>query len=303
MLDSYINKITHTSNPLRKSPSTIVPQRTIFYGTVLDIDDKTDGMRIKVYIPDLDSQIDKDNPENLSWCYPLLPKFFHVYPKINETVRVFIEDISFNQKGRFWLGSIISQPHKIGGDYIFSARSNIDKEMGLAPEKAPSTYPDAEGIYPTKTDVAIIGRVNTDVILRLNEVHIRAGKHENDNPLKLNIKNPAQISLVFEPNIEKKDEYQSNIIMTSDKIALISHDGNPNLKTTKLKFEDRKRIFDNTHPLVRGDVLLEILEIFRNVLINHIHGYSALPAEKTEIIRMLEELQFEPMLQKNIVIN
>jgi len=303
MGDSYINRVVRTTNPIEQIPSTIIPKRTIFYGKVVSIDDDTDGMRIKVFISDLDNHTNENNVNNLPWCYPLLPKFFHVYPSVGEMVRIFIEDMSFNQKGRFWLGSIISQPQKIGFDSIATALSNIDKKPGLPPEKAPSTYPDADGIYPTKTDVAIVGRVNTDVILRINEVHIRAGKHENGNPLKLNTKNPAEISMVFEPKSEIEDDYYSNTIITSDKIAIISHSGNPQFKAAKLKSEDRTRIFNEGHPIVRGDVLVEALEVFRQALINHIHGYSAIPAEKTEIINKLENLQFEPILQRNIVTN
>jgi hypothetical protein len=303
MLNSNINKILHNSNPIEQNSFGIVPQRTIFYGRVVSIDDETDGMRIKVFISDLDNHTDENNVKTLPWCYPLLPKFFHVYPRIGEFVRIFIEDISFNQKGRFWLGSIISQPQKIGFDSTATALSNIEKKAGLSPEKAPSTFPDADGIYPTKTDVAIVGRVNTDVILRLNEVHIRAGKHENDNVLKLNTKNPAEISLVYEQKSKSLNDYYSNTIITSDKIALISHTGDPQFKAAKLTSEDRTKIFEQGHPIVRGDVLIETLEVIRQALINHIHGYSTIPAEKTEIITKLEKLEFEPILQKNIIIN
>jgi hypothetical protein len=231
-----------------------------------------------------------------------MPKFFHVYPRVGEFVRIFFEDIAYNQKGRFWLGSIISQPQRIEFDTFETAFSTIEEKSGIL-AKAPSTYPDADGIYPTKTDIAIVGRVNTDVILRINEVHIRAGKHENNNVLKLNTKNPAQISLVFEPNTNDNGNYYSNTVISSDKIALISHNGKPQFKAAKLNAGDRERIFKEGHPIARGDVLIEALEVMRQALINHIHGYSAVPAEKTEILKKLEELNFQPILQKNIVIN
>jgi hypothetical protein len=151
--------------------------------------------------------------------------------------------------------------------------------------------------------VAIVGKVNTDIILRLNEVHIRAGKHENDNVLKLNAKNPAEINLNFEPKSDTANEYYSNTVIASDKIAIISHSGNPQFKAARVTPDDRARMFDEGHPVVRGDVLVEALNIIRNALITHIHGYSAVPTEKTEIITKLEKLEFEPMLQRNIVIN
>ena len=99
-----------TSNPYesveRKTPSL----KSIFYGEVISIDDDTDGGRIKVNIVALDGV--NAAKEDLPDCYPLLPKFFHVYPQVGEIVRIFIQDMKYPKKGRFWLGSIISQPQK-----------------------------------------------------------------------------------------------------------------------------------------------------------------------------------------------
>ena len=180
-MDSYVNKIINTSNPYSPVTSYVSIQRTIYYGTVVSIDDETDGGRIKVRIPDLDNKI-SDN--ELPWSYPLLPKFFHIYPQKGEIVRIFLEDIQFPMRSRFWLGSVISQLHKIEYDDNLTALSTTNYGI-VAPDVAPSKIPESEGVFPRKTDIAIIGRVNTDIILRNNEVHIRAGKHENNNILKL----------------------------------------------------------------------------------------------------------------------
>ena len=295
----FDKKYIQTSNPNRNEQSSIVLNRSIYYGIVTDIDDDTDGGRIKVRILDLDNR----TPTNdLPWCYPLLPKFFHLYPQVGEQVRIFIEDIKFPQKSRFWLGSVISQPHKIGFDSAINALSTTN--IGLVrPEKSVSSYPDAQGVFPLKTDVALVGKVNTDVILRLNEVHIRAGKHENDKIFKLNKKNPAEISMVFEPKSNSSNEYYSSTVVVSDKIALISHTGNPQFKAANITAEDRVNIFEEGHPIARGDVLVEALNVFRTAILNHIHGYSGLAAEKTEDIKKLENLKLEPIMQKNIVTN
>jgi hypothetical protein len=295
---SYDKPIIQTSNPYKKT-DTYQVTRTIYYGEVISIDDPTDGGRIKVSIPDLDHKtIGKDLP----WCYPMLPKFFHVYPQVGEVVRIFIEDIKQPQRSRFWLGNIVSQIQRIEYDNIYTALSTTNVGL-IQPEKSISTYPDAEGVFPTKNDIAIIGKVNTDVILRLNEVHIRAGKHENGNPLKLNNKNPAEISLIYESKGAESKEFYSNTIIESDKIGIISHIGNPQFKPAKLNAEDRKRIFDEGHPLGRGDIIVQVFEIFRKAIITHIHGYSVLPADKTAIINDLEKINLDAILQKNIVIN
>ncbi len=296
---AFDKPILQRSNPYKQTGTNITYSRTIYYGEVMSIEDDTDGGKIKVKIPDLDNRTSDIN--ELPWCYPLEPKFLHIYPQVGEMVRVFIEDIKYPERSRFWMGNVVSQLHKIGFDSKFTALSTTN--MGLTrPEKAVSTYPDAKGVFPEKTDIALIGRVNTDIILRVNEVHIRAGKHENDNPLKLNTKNPAEISLVYNQD-KSTGSYNSNIISTGDKIALISHSGEPQFKGARLTQEDRDRIFAEGHPMVRGDVALEIITILRNAIIGHIHGYSNLAADKNEIINQLESINLEGMLQKNIVIN
>lgn len=290
--------VLQTSNPYRREGTVANLTKTIYYGVVISIDDDTDGGRIKVRVQGVDNPILNDN---LPWCYPMLPKFFHLYPQVGEMVRIFIEDVKFPERARYWQGSIISQPQKIGYDSQYSALSTTNSGISI-PERAPSTYPDANGVFPLKTDVAIIGKVNTDVILRINEVHIRAGKHENNNILKLNTTNPAEISLIFEQSTTSGN-YQSSTIITSDKIALISHTGIPRFKAARMEQKDRDRIFEEGHPIARGDVLIQALDIMRRALINHIHGYSNLPADKTAVINDLEKMNLDAILQKNIVIN
>ena len=296
---AYDKPIIQTSNPNKKEHASIVRNRTIFYGEVMSITDRTDGGRIQVRIPELDNRTANNE---LPWCYPFMPKFFHIYPQVGEMVRILIEDTKFPERSRFWMGSVISQPHKIGFDSKFTALSTTNLALAK-PEKAPSTYPDADGVYPTKDDVAIVGKVNTDIILRLNEVHLRAGKHENDDVLKLNTKNPATIDMVYEPLQDSEDTFYSSTVIQGDKLALISHDGNPRFKAARVTPEDRVRIFEQGHPIARGDVLIEGMRVMIDAILTHIHPYSGMSVDKTAIIKKLEELQLELILQKNIVIN
>lgn len=296
---AFDKPVIQTSNPNKKENASIVRNRTIFYGEVMSISDETDGGRIRVRIPELDNRTANNE---LPWCFPLLPKFFHVYPQVGEMVRIFLEDNKFPERSRFWMGGIISQPQKIGFDSKFTALSTTN--LGLTrPQKAPSTYPDANGVYPTKDDIAIVGKVNTDIILRLNEVHLRAGKHENGDVLKLNTKNPASIDMIFEPLEGNDGNYYSNTIIQSDKLALITHEGNPRFKAARVTAEDRMRIFEDGHPIARADVLVEALRVIIDAIVTHIHPYSGVEPDKTALIKKLEELQLDQILQKNIVTN
>lgn len=290
--------IIQTSNPFKPISDVNGITKNMYYGEVTSIDDPTGGGNIKVKILDLDN---RTASQDLPWCYPLMPKFLHIYPKVGEVVRIFIEDVKYPQKGRFWIGSVISQQHKIEFESLFTALSTTNMAL-LGPDVSSSSYPDADGVFPDKEDIALIGRKNTDIVLKPNEVHLRAGKHLNNEIFKLNVSNPATIDMVFETKPEGKTFYSSDVIM-ADKIALISHDGKPKFKAAKITPEDRTNIFKNSHPIPRGDVLVEALNVMRNAIINHIHGYSGLPADKDAIIASLEKLNFDNMLQKNIVIN
>jgi hypothetical protein len=294
----YNKPILQKSNPYKPIDQTGVVTRTIYYGEVISIDDPTEGGRIKARLQGLDNNTAN---EDLPWAYPMMPKFFHIYPQVGEVVRIFLEDSKYPEKSRYWLGSVISQPHKIGFDSSYTALSTTNFAV-TTPDKAPNTYPDADGVFPTKTDVAIVGKVNTDVILRLNEVHIRAGKHENDDILKLNVQNPAEISLIYE-QVQDSKSYYSNTIIMSDKIALISHTGDPKFKAARLEPMDRVRIFETGHPIARADVLVEALNLIRKAIITHLHPYSNVPADKNAIIRDLENIDFTAILQKNVVTN
>lgn len=292
----YDRKILQKSDPFKRTDTIGRVNRTIYYGEVVSINDPDDGGRIKARIEGLDNDLLN---ENLPWSHPLMPKFFHIYPKIGEMVRIFIEDIKKPESGRFWMGSIISQPQKIGFDTIYSALSTSERKL-TQPEKPINTFPDAKGVFPEKGDVALIGRDNTDVVLKNGQLMIRTGKHEKNNILKLNKKNPATLIQTFE-TIE--NEEISSTLMMSDKIVLLSHTGIPKFKAANIDNTERIRMFNDAHPMVRGDILVELLNVVRNSILQHIHGYSGLPADKDSIINDLEKMNFESMLQKNILIN
>lgn len=296
----YEKKHLNNSEPYKSINNYSDVKNTVYYGEVVSTFDETDGDRIKVKILELDNHI-VDNNE-LPYSYPLLPKFLHIKPKVGEYVRVILQNPDFPQRNRFYTGSVISQPHKINFDPTLTALSTSGLGY-IAPDKAPSTFPDADGVFPKENDIALLGRDNSDLILSENSVELRAGKHENNDILKLNVDNPSSLKLVYEPDSVNSDEYLSKTIMMSDKIALISHNGNPKFKSARLNLDDRDRIFDEGHPLARADVLVEILNIFRNAIIGHIHGYSKLPADKNSIINDLENIDLTSILQENIVIN
>lgn len=278
------NKLTNKENSIKN----------IYYGEVVSIDDQYDGGRIKVRIADLDN---KTTDNQLPFAYPAIPKFLHMYPQVGEMVRIFIEDVRYPQRGRHWIGSIISQLHKINRDGYLTALSTTNVSLST-PDKAPSTYPNAVGVFPSISDIGLMGRDNTDVLLKDKQILIRAGRHNVNNILEFNKKNPATIQLDINKNGER-----SSILHLADKIALISHDGNPKLPAINYTEEKITELFNSAHPLGRGDIIVQALELIRKAIIDHIHPYSGVSADKNSIITDLEKIDFTKILQNNIRIN
>lgn len=295
MINEYFNKKIHQNTNYKNNNNN---SKTIYWGEVICVGDKYGGGSLKVRIADLDSHI---SDENLSDAYPLLPKFFHIYPQKGEIVRVVITDTRYPQKGRLWIGNVISQLQNIKYDGIYSALSTTDLGV-LQPEKSLDMYPDADGVFPQMNDIALIGRDNVDIILKEKKVELRVGKHYADNIFKYNKENIGLFRLSFN-RIDSKGNNISEAFLFSDKIALISHKGNPNIKEYDINEGNIEKIYDNLHPSTRGDILVEQLEIIRKTLIEHVHPYNALPADRSNSIIELQKLDFNKILQKNIMIN
>lgn len=288
------DKIIHNSNSYSSSNNK-TDNRTIFWGEVISI---SDDENIQVRIPNLDNTVMNDS---LPICYPLNPKFFHIYPKIGEVVRIFIEDTDFPQRSRYWSGPIISDLRNINYCNKFDAFATSNLKTS-APRKSLDTLPDAKGVFPEKSDIGIIGRNNTDIVLKDNQLEIRTGKHELNNVLKLNKKNPAIFKQNFS-NVDSKNKPISETLLVSDKIALISHNGTPKFKAYDFTNDDLNKIFTDGHPMTRGDILVQMLEKIRSSILQHIHGYSGLPADKDKLIIELQNLDFTKILNRDLVIN
>ncbi len=273
--------------------------RIIHYGRVLRVSDDN-NMKLKVFIRGIDKP--DDNAETLPWCEPLLPRMFNIVPKVGETVKIILMDSKNPHVEREWIGPIISQPEKIEEDPHFytSLAGKVGGFLELG--RSIKTIPESKGIYPEPNDVSILGRDNSDILLKKEEVLIRAGKHEIDNPLKLNRKNPAYISMrVLRPSdLDEKDNSQSernlnitkdrtDTVIMSNKVFIIGRDSNSKVVKPILTKKDHIKLEKSLHPVVYGDVLKEFLVIFRQWVKSHIHAYPGLPPDPSGDTVKLEE--------------
>jgi hypothetical protein len=268
--------------------------RVIYYGRVEDIAD--DGtLRLKVRIKGIDDKfpIIKNSQvvDDIPWAHCFLPRTFVVCPQVGETVQIILMDSNNPFAERLWIGPIISQPDKIKRDpHFYTSRAGRDGSL-IKLDTSYNTLPEALGIYPEinddggTDDVSLIGRDNADIVLRQEEVLIRAAKHKIDDPLRLNRKNPAYINIrLLKPSdLEKKEETnktakelnleedRTDTTVVSSKIFLIGRDSNSKIIKPIFTKEEHLELEDKLHPIVYGDVLLEFMELFQNWMISHVH--------------------------------
>jgi hypothetical protein len=302
---------------------------------VSNVDPENAGrIRVKIYgdpIYGLDGDYDR-NPElelkdpndgGLPWCEPLLPKFINILPKEGEMVRITTFELTNKKKKRLYIGPVIGQqipPDLLNSEYN-DAITSVDYEdywnsWELNPK---ASFPPKTGdwkIYPKKDDISLIGRINTDVILRdnggYNSVILRAGKIKSDtlnsspeagnSPYELNLKNPAYITVSFltSKNFTNPSggdfkklnllEDKSYINLVADNINLMSHQGSQSGDKAKIpaiisgENIGEQEDVENTllHPIPYGDKLWEFLNILRVYVENHTHEGSRLPSDKNE---------------------
>jgi len=275
----------------------------IYIAKVVSVDDKFDGGRIRVRIQGIDNPNTKNN--ELPYCFPLLPKFLNIMPKVGESVLIFSFNTSNPYERRMWLGPIISQPQKLSRDpHLISSHSLFDIGV-VAPDQAPSTLPDARGVYPTLEDIAIQGRNNTDIILKDNEIQIRSGKFELNKNLKFNKKDPAYIQL-------KKRETESVINVVASRINLVAHKGSykqsgerPVLvdQDSMITDKDIDKLNQLCYSLVYGEKLVEFCNLVKQFVATHVHPYHGLPPTQTVEVQKVLNFNLDSMLSKYVKTN
>ena len=274
----------------------------------------------------------------IPWSTPFLPKHFQSLPKVNEIVKVVIYDTTKPNLNREWVGPIISLRDKISYDSYNTAGSTMNTALIFATSDPTDRIELKKrggftGGFPEPLDIAIQSRNNADIvlptfqtnngnILKGGEVLIRAGKllAETDGVnLKLNDINPAYFRLKVLDNTLSSNRNtpvnpnvvpETHTMLFSDFISIVSHkngekgtDGikkiNPIIETD----DEIRNLQTNLQPLIRGNFLIEFLELLRKYVAYHNHPYNGLPA--TDTVTKLDILKFDlnKLLSTNIRIN
>lgn len=179
-------------------------RQVIFQGTVVDNQDPFMLGRIRVYpedqnisnrlgsIPNWDETKDKWTDKDPFVFLPLLPYFVYQVPKVNEYVHILYTNPQIKTlKNQYYVQGPFSSPTSIFFEDSDSAKTFLNagaqnKKYQPLKNKSGELYePKTKGVFPEPGDVAIMGRNNTDVVLKDGEILIRAGKHNRFNRKQL----------------------------------------------------------------------------------------------------------------------
>lgn len=283
------------------------------YGLVLENVDPMGADRIRVRISAEDNDVlDEDIEID---ALPLLPKMFFVKPKIGEAVYVIFATLNDGNSQRYYIGPVISQIHRMYYDPFFQGADSVQKGGSKGLDVNPYIQDESDGAYPSGNDIAIVGRKNTDIILKDDDIRIRAGVRLSSDETKykvvFNTKTPSYIKLKYHENSLNGDN-QSTASIVADKINLISNKSTAvTINTTDteelLTDDELNKLLEDGFRLPYGERLVKLLKDMIRIFNNHTHDYDCLPPNKAFIDSMnaiaKEPLEQEKLLSDTVRIN
>jgi len=309
--DEFARSVMGDRNQDKTSQNGGRSERHMYPALVLRTDDPLDQGRIIARIVNLDEAgnakggRDRDIPDDkLPFCVPLIPSFFHTMPLEGEMVTLFLENPSINTSPRHWVGPVINSKLKLKYQSFREAIKIFDyTKFGLNPTV--SSRPNQLRVWPEKSDVAVLGRDDSMLLLRPREVFLNAGAFKRGT-LDPNIEHPSFLQM-RQFDVKPEGSFNTNPIEYSQMNVVST---NVNLYSPRGKFrkEDMQQFevnpdlqnFGETalrlHPTVFGDELVKLLNYIIQFLRTHIHTPQN-PPLPSPLLAQLEEYTISGKLQ------
>lgn len=255
--------------------------QTVRFCKVISVSDDTDADRIKVRLSPEDNS---KRIDEIDYAFPILPKMFHVKPKVGEAVLVLLAVTNDGNSQRYYIGPVVSQDHRLNFDPYFQGADSFLRGSYKKFDVAPRMNPDHNGILPNDNDIVIRGRKNADIQITDDDVRIKAGVKVVDNAnaynMMFNIKNPSYAKFKYH-NASLADGSKSTATIVSDKIALLSNNSPNYFYTTDRKDlitdDELNRVIESAYKLPYGEKLVEFLKAFVDAFVKHTHPFQMLP--------------------------
>ena len=260
---------------------------------VIAIDDDSDADRIKVRLSPEDNSKTIDD---IDYAFPLLPKMFHVKPRVGEGVFVLMAITNDGESQRYYIGPVISQDHRLYNDPYFSGADSFLRGAYKKFDIAPRMNPEHDGILPNDNDIVIRGRKNADIQITDDDIRIKAGvkvvNNNNEYEMTFNTKNPSYHKIKY----HKKplvDGSKSTSTIVADKISLLSNLSPNYFNTTDRKDlisdEELNKVIKSAYKLPYGEKLVEFLNTFVDAFVKHTHPYPMIPPNPSYSSVLLEK--------------
>lgn len=177
----------------------------IYFGVCIDNDDPSmlGRVRVQPIIQNIEAaeksnngfdENSKNPKKNGPWSdkdpfiyLPLLPYFVNQVPKNGESVMIFYyNNNSKTSKNKFYMIGTYSSPATINYENHSSSNTNLDSGSLNSTKNLPSiknedgTYKEesTKGVFVEPVDISLNGRNSADIILKEDELLLRAGKHK-----------------------------------------------------------------------------------------------------------------------------